>query len=390
MKFFHLSDLHIGRRLKDRSLREVQEDVLAQIIARAGAERPDAVVIAGDVFDRSDPAPEAVAMFDRFITALTSVLPSTPVMIIGGNHDSGERIDMYRHILDKQQVHVAGLLPQSEDEKLHKVTVEDEWGPVHFFLLPHVRPYEAKRALGEPESPRSYEQALTELIEREQPDLSQRNVLVAHQYVLPAGENAAKYDEERRARQEATKVGNIDAVSAKILSPFTYAALGHIHRPMDIAPNARYCGTPLAYSTSEAGQAKSISVVKLGSPGDAPAVSLLPLEPLHSVRVLKGRLEDVLREPSEDFVEIILTDEDDLNAMDTRARLYDAFPNILEHRHERGRVRSERKSSTSLDDLRALDPLSLCISFLEESGETPSEEDRAVLARIIGKMEDDS
>lgn len=391
MKFFHLSDLHIGRRLKDRSLREVQEDVLKQIAERAESESPDAVVIAGDVFDRSDPSPEAVSMFDQFITDLTTRRPDVPVMIVSGNHDSAERIDLYRHILRRHNVHVAGRLPQSETEKLHKVTLEDEWGPVNFYLLPHVRPYEAKKALGEPESEgRSYEQAVEELIAREHIRAGERSVLVAHQFVLPVGKNAQDYDEERRARHEVQRVGNSDAISARVLEPFSYAALGHIHRPMDVAANARYCGTPLAYSTSEAGQDKSISMVELKAPGQAPDVSLLPLEPLHRVRILKGRLEEILAQASEDFVEIVLTDDQDLNAMDTRKRIFDAFRNVLEYRHEKNARHRDKQGSKETADIQALDPLSLCIAFLEDGGDTPDEQDRVLLADVIGKVEADS
>lgn len=379
MKFFHLSDLHIGRKLNERNLREVQYHVFSQIIAHAASASPDAIVIAGDVFDRSDPSPEAVALFDSFITDLAKTLPGVPVMIVSGNHDSGERIDMYRHILNKQNIYVAGRLPRSADEKLHKVTLEDEWGPVHFYLLPHVKPGDARAVLGDEK--RTYEQAVEDLLAREEIDPNERSVLVSHQFILPKGRKPEEFDAERDARSEVRKVGNVDAISARVLKPFTYAALGHIHRPMDVADNARYCGTPLQYSISEAGQDKSITVVDLGQPGAQAKVSLLPLEPLHAVRRVEGLLDEVTKEHSLDYVQVILTDEEDLNPMDMRSRIKESFPNVLEYRHNQ-KKRQEKESSRSSAEIRRMDPLTLCVEFL---GDT-SEEDKAVLQKVIEKV----
>lgn len=384
MRFFHLSDLHIGRKLNDQSLREVQYDVFTQIISHAAAASPDAVVIAGDVFDKSDPSPDAVALFDSFITDLANALPGVPIMIVSGNHDSSERIDMYRGILNKQNIYVAGRLPRSQDERLHKVRIEDEWGPVNFYLLPHVKPGDAKAALGESDSARSYEQAVEELLAREEINPEERNVLVAHQFILPVGSKAEDFDKERDERSEVRKVGNVDAISARVVEPFTYVALGHIHRPMDVAENARYCGTPLQYSISEAGQDKSITVVDLKEPDAPPEVSLLPLKPLHAVRRVEGLLDEVTKEYSLDYVQVVLTDEEDLNPMDMRSRIKKAFPNVLEFRHNQKRRQQNRSNAVRPGgDVRDMDPLTLCMEFLGDA----SEEDEAVLRKIIERVE---
>ena len=375
MKFFHLSDLHIGLRLMNRDLREEQIDILRQITELAKAEKPDAVVIAGDIYDKAVPAAEAVEIFDGFMTELKKAVPKAEIMLISGNHDSGLRLNCFREILDEQKVHMIGLPPRTENEYIEKVTLTDEFGTLNFYLLPFVKPSMVKQIVGVDENGNnlSYDAALHRLIEREKVNTTERNVLVSHQFYLPVGGDAEKVD---RMDSEIRTVGNIDAVSADVLELFDYAALGHIHKPMKVGSEAyRYCGTPLACSVSEAGQQKGIIMVEMGSKNSV-KTTILPLKPLREVRIIKGSLEDVLAQACEDFVTVILTDKVDLDIMDMQDRIRMAFPYLLEIQRE---VLRKADYSDQMMAEKEQDPFKLCCSFLKDL----DDEEKAVLQDVI-------
>ncbi len=380
MKFFHLSDLHIGLKLMNRDFREDQEYILAEIIRLAVRERPDAVVIAGDIYDRAVPSADAVEIFDGFVAGLAEALPETVVMMISGNHDSGPRLDCFRSVLARQHVHMIGTPPQKEGEYIEKVTLEDAYGPVNFYLLPFVKPSMVKRIVGVDENGNnlSYDAALRRLIGREEIDRQQRNVLVSHQFYLPAGMKAEEMD-KLRTDSEIRTVGNVDQVGADVLELFDYGALGHIHKPMSVGrENWRYCGTPLAYSVSEAGQQKAVTMVEMGAKGDV-RLSVLPLEPLRQVRVIRGELSDVLTQQCGDYVTVILTDQRDLDVADMRDRLRDAFPYLLEIRRETVRRADYGGLSPAQ---KPQDPFELCCLFLGETDEA----DRTILRDVINTV----
>ena len=378
MKFFHLSDLHIGLKLFNRDLREDQEYILRQITDIAVREQPQAVVIAGDIYDKAVPSAEAVEVFDRFIAGLNSALPDTAVMMIAGNHDSGPRINCFRSVLSRQNVYMIGQPPRVEGEQIEKVILKDESGPVNFYLLPFVRPSMVKQLTGVDENGNnlSYNEALHRLIGREEIDPSQRNVIVSHQFYLPSGTDAEAVE---RMDSEVRTVGNIDQVSADILEQFDYAALGHIHKPMKAGSEfIRYCGTPLACSVSEAGQKKGIIMVELGDKGDR-KTTVLPLEPLRQVRVIRGELEEVLEQACGDYVTVILTDKEDMDAFDMQDKIRSAFPNLLEIRRETLR-RTDYERAYALQE--ELDPFELCCAFLNE----PDEDEKALLRDVINTV----
>ena len=378
MKFFHLSDLHIGLKLFNRDLREDQEYILRQITDIAVREQPQAVVIAGDIYDKAVPSAEAVEVFDRFIAGLNSALPDTAVMMIAGNHDSGPRINCFRSVLSRQNVYMIGQPPRVEGEQIEKVILKDESGPVNFYLLPFVRPSMVKQLTGVDENGNnlSYNEALHRLIGREEIDPSQRNVIVSHQFYLPSGTDAEAVE---RMDSEVRTVGNIDQISADILEQFDYAALGHIHKPMKAGSEfIRYCGTPLACSVSEAGQKMGIIMVELGDKGDR-KTTVLPLEPLRQVRVIRGELEEVLEQACGDYVTVILTDKADLDAFDMQDKIRSAFPNLLEIRRETLR-RTDYERAYALQE--ELDPFELCCAFLNE----PDEEEKALLRDVINTV----
>ena len=378
MKFFHLSDLHIGLKLFNRDLREDQEYILRQITDIAVREQPQAVVIAGDIYDKAVPSAEAVEVFDRFIAGLNSALPDTAVMMIAGNHDSGPRINCFRSVLSRQNVYMIGQPPKVEGEQIEKVILKDESGPVNFYLLPFVRPSMVKQLTGVDENGNnlSYNEALHRLIGREEIDPSQRNVIVSHQFYLPFGTDAEAVE---RMDSEVRTVGNIDQISADILEQFDYAALGHIHKPMKVGSEfIRYCGTPLACSVSEAGQQKGIIMVELGNKGDR-KTTILPLEPLRQVRVIRGELAEVLEQACGDYVTVILTDKADLDIFDMQDKIRSAFPNLLEIRRETLR-RTDYERAYALQE--ELGPFELCCAFLNE----PDEDEKALLRDVINTV----
>lgn len=379
MKFFHLSDLHIGLKLHNRDLGEDQAYILRQIIRLAAEERPDALVIAGDIYDRAVPPAEAVELFDRFITELTDTLPKLSVMLIAGNHDSGPRVGCLNAILSRQNVHMIGQPPRTKEEYMEKVVLRDQYGPVNFYLLPFVRPSMARRAVGdEEERALSYEETLRRLIARETLDPAQRNVIVSHQFYLPSG---SRPEDIERMDSEIPTVGNIDAVPADILEPFDYGALGHIHKPMKAGGEfCRYCGTPLACSVSEAGQEKSIVQVELGEKGDR-KVRLLPLKPLRQVKIIRGEFSQVLGQACQDYVTVILTDREDLDVLDMQDKLRSAFPYLLEIRREGIRRADYTNRRTAAKEP---DPFELCCSFL---GDT-DEEEREILRDVINSLQE--
>lgn len=383
MRFFHLSDLHIGLKLINRDLREDQEYILHQITELALRERPDAVVIAGDLYDRAVPSGEAVELFDHFMTELTGALPETVIMMIAGNHDSSARVNCFRSVLSRQNVYMIGIPPQKEDEHMEKVVLTDVHGKVNFYLLPFVKPSMVKQIVGTDENGNnlSYHETLRRMIAREQIDQTERNVFVSHQFYLPAGKTA---DEVERMDSEIRTVGNIDEVSADVLEPFDYAALGHIHKSMKVGNEYyRYCGTPLACSVSEAGQQKGVILVELGEKGDV-RTQVLPLQPLRQVRVIRGELQEVLEQACGDYVSVVLTDRVDLDISEMQDRIRNAFPRLLEIHREV--LRQADYSGGTAATQAELDPFELCCSFLKDADEGEKEVLRDVINTVLQEV----
>ncbi|MBQ7535376.1 MAG: exonuclease SbcCD subunit D [Stomatobaculum sp.] len=380
MKFFHLSDLHIGLKLMNHDLSGDQEHILREIIKLAEGEQPDAVVIAGDIYDKAVPSAEAVEMFDRFVSGLTAVLPEAEIMMISGNHDSAPRVNVFRSVLRRQRIHMIGVPPQRPEEHIEKVTLKDAWGNVNFYLLPFVKPSMVKAVTGTDGNGNnlSYDETLRRLIGRESIDPKERNVLVSHQFYLPAGQDPEKVE---RTESEIRTVGNIDQVRTDVLEPFDYAALGHIHKPMKAGSEYyRYSGTPLACSVSEAGQQKGVILVELQEKGEI-SLSVLPLTPLHEVRVIRGSLEEVLKQGCDDYVRVVLTDREDLDVIDMQDRVRHAFPNLLEIRREAVR---EADYSAEYTEEAALDPFELCCSFLKDL----DDEEQELLRNVINRVQE--
>lgn len=377
MKFFHLSDLHIGKQLYHYSLLAEQRHILKQVVELAEAERPDAVLIAGDIYDVPVPSGEAVALFDDFLSSLNHIVPQIPVLLIAGNHDSAKRIDFASSILAKHDVYIAGMPPTQPREHLKKVTLTDGFGEVDFYLLPFVKPGYVRKLFEE--EVKSYDLAVKKLLEREEIDTSRRNVLISHQFYTASGREPETCDSELRV------VGGIENVDTAVLGPFDYAALGHIHKGQKIGKEQyRYCGTPLPYSVSEAETEKSITVVELGEKGSAPNISRLPLKPLRQVRKLTGTLEELLAEATEkmrdDFVSITLTDE--VEAYHPKERLEEKFDRILEIRIDNERTRKILEFSG--EPLQDLNPYgAFRIFFQDMNGREMTGAEEAMLKEVL-------
>ncbi len=359
MKFFHLSDLHIGLKLMNRDFSADHEYVLNQVVEYAAREVPDAVVIAGDIYDRAVPSAEAVEIFDRFIVKLRAAVPDAEIMAISGNHDSAPRVDYFRNVLSRVKLRMVGQPPRTSDEFIEKISLTDGWGPVNFYLLPFVKPSMLRGVLDVGENAPSYDEALSSLLAREKIARNERNVLVSHQFYLPAGKRP---DEIERMDSEIRTVGDVDSVSARVLEIFDYAALGHIHKPMEVGGERfRYCGTPLASSVSEAGQAKGVIMVEMAEKGNV-KTSVLPLTPLRQVRVLRGTLDEVLASRCDDYVKVVLTEQVESQIPEILERLRFAFPFLLEVQREVRRMPQMR----SRDIKKGADPFELCCEFLKD------------------------
>lgn len=385
MKFFHLSDLHLGLKLHGRDLAADQSYVLDQIVKAAEERRPDAVVIAGDIYDRSMPSGEAMRLFDSFLTELRKHAPETEILVISGNHDNALRINTYRDLLESNGIHLIGLPPETPEDRIAHVTLTDEYGAVNFYLLPFVRPSMLRNTLNLEEGESlSYEEAIERLFEREEIRPEERNVLVSHQFYVPTGHSA---DEVERSETETRMVGNIDAVSTSLLDSFDYAALGHIHKPAAMgAASIRYSGTPMAYSFSESGQEKAVLEVNLAEKGSLHIASI-PLHPLHSIRVIKGTLEEVLREGTkegaDDYISVQLTERSPEGMYDLREKLQAIFPNILEIKYALSRPRTLREEIPAVDGRRTeFSPYDLCMEFLGEC----TEEEEQLLRDVLNEI----
>lgn len=379
MKFVHLSDLHIGKQLHRYNMSEEQRSVLRQIVELSCAQQPDAVIMAGDIYDSPVPSAEAVSIFDDFLTQLCRQLPKAAIFIIAGNHDSAKRIDFASSILAKHNVYIAGMPPIKPEEYIKRITLEDEYGEVDFYLLPFVKPAYVRHVFEEDIV--SYDAAVRRLLEREKIDTSKRNVLISHQFYTAGGAEPLTCDSEVRF------VGGIENVDVSVLEPFEYAALGHIHRPQKMGKEIyRYCGTPLQYSVSEAGENKSVTFVELNEKGSAPVLRELAIIPPRRVRRMEGTLAEILESVSEeerhDFVSITLKDE--VEAYLPKERLEEKFDHILEIRIDNARTR--KLLELEEEDIEQLKPYEAFVAFFEEmNGRAMTEQEDALLREIMNE-----
>ena len=382
MKFFHLSDLHIGKQLHRYNLKEDQQVILKEVITYAKELRPDAIVIAGDIYDKSVPSAEAVNVFDEFLTDLSEITPEIPILIISGNHDSPDRLKYASEILKRHHMYLAGNVPERPEEHIEKVTLHDAYGEVDFYLLPFMKPAYVKNIFVDG-TPETYSDAVKEIIKREKIDYKdKRNVLVSHQFYV--GEKA---ESPETCDSEVFSVGGIDNVDIGSVKEFDYVALGHLHGAQCIGkPEIRYCGTLLKYSVSESTQNKSLTVVTLKAKGEKPEIENYPLHPLRDVRKKKGTLDEIIKEAQEtekdDYISITLTDE--IDPYKPKEQLERIFSHILEIRVDNQRTRTKLKEMD--EELVMKDPFTSFAEFYKEmQGREMNGEEETIMKEIFDK-----
>lgn len=376
MKLIHLSDLHLGKRLNEFSLGEDQEYILNQILKIVEEEQPDAVVIAGDVYDKAIPSVEAVSMFDEFLVRLAGLRKH--IFVISGNHDSPERIAFGSRLLEETGIHLSPVYGGS----VESVTLEDEFGPVDFYPLPFVKPIHVRRFY--PEDPTdTYTQALSTAVAHMNLDEHRRNVLVTHQFVTGAS----------RSDSEEISVGGADNVDSAVFDHFDYVALGHIHSPQHCgSEKIRYCGTPLKYSFSEAKDTKSVTVAELKEKGNL-TIRTVPLKPLRELVELRGTFRELTDRNfyenttwTRDYVHLTLTDEEDIPDAVGKLRLI--YRNLMKLDYDNARTRSNAEiTGIQAEDTRS--PLELFAAFYELQNNQPMTAEQLVfLEELIARTEE--
>ena len=368
MKFIHLSDLHLGKRVNEFSMLEDQQYILTEILHIIDAENPDGVLIAGDVYDKSVPSAEAVALLDDFLVRLSR--RNLRVFLISGNHDSPERMAFGGRLMEGSGIHLAPVY----NGKVTPVTLTDEYGPVKVYLLPFVKPAHVRRCFPEQEIS-TYTDALDVAIQAMDVDPTGRNVLVTHQFVTGAA----------RCDSEELSVGGTDNVDVSVFDPFDYVALGHIHGPQQVGrATVRYCGTPLKYSFSEARHQKSVTVVELGAKGSV-SVRTVPLVPQRDLVELRGTYEELAFRGfyegtgyQEDYVHITLTDEEDIP--DAVRKLQIIYPYLMKLDYDNKRTRAEIRLD-GVEGAERKSPLELLEEFYQQQNGQPMGKEQRAFAR---------
>ena len=360
MRLLHLSDLHIGKQVNEFSLLEDQALMLETVVGIVEQRDVDAVIIAGDVYDRSAPSADAVACFDKFLSSLTDT--GAACFIIPGNHDSAERIAYAAHLLERNRVHIAPVY----DGTVVCRTLTDEYGETTFWLFPFIRPANVKRFFPDDDIP-DYTAAMQHVIEACDIDPTQRNVAIAHQFVTYSGIEPDRSDSE-------LSLGGIDNVDASVFDAFDYVALGHIHRPQRIGRDTvRYSGSLLKYSASEIRYPKSAPLVTLGEKGEVD-IELVPLIPARDMRQIKGPLKQLASEETvaglsrserDDYIHVVLTDE--FQPIDALSALRAVYPNVMSISFDNARTAAAQEECRSVaEDVDRIDPIDLFARFYRE------------------------
>ena len=349
MKFIHLSDLHLGKRVNEFSMIEDQKYILIQTINIIDDEKPDAVIIAGDIYDKSIPSEEAMLLFDDFLLRLSK--RNISVFVISGNHDSSVRLSDHSKLVVNQGIYLSPVY----DGTLKPVSMEDEYGEINVYMLPFIKPVVVKQYFSDEEI-LSYTDAVRVAIKHMNVDCNKRNVLVAHQFVLGAA----------TCESEEHIVGGLDSVSSDVFDCFDYVALGHIHGKQYIGrETVRYCGTLLKYSFSEKNHVKSVTVVDIKEKGNIDIREVM-LTPKRDLREIKGSYEDITNRKNyegtnvDDYVHIVLTDEEDV--IDAIGKLRTIYPNIMKLSYDNKRTR-ENNVLTEAGAIEEKSPLELFEDF---------------------------
>lgn len=376
MKFVHLSDLHIGKRFGEASLIEDQEYILNNIIKIIDEEKPNAVIIAGDVYDKAVPSAEAVQLFDAFLCNLSE--RKLQVFVISGNHDSPERIAFGSRLMNKSGIYMSPVY----DGTITPVEIEDEYGKVLIHMLPFVKPAHVRNVFPDAEI-QGYTEALRCVINNMNIDSNCRNILITHQFVTGAETSGS----------EELSVGGSDNVDVSVFDAFDYVALGHIHRAQRVGrETVRYSGTPLKYSFAECNHKKSVTVVEMGSKGEV-VIRLVELVPKRDVREIKGLYSEITRRDfyaetsCDDYLHVILTDEEDIP--EALGKLRVIYPNIRSLDYDNKRTRGSGIIEDACE-VANKSPLDIFAEFYEKRNSQPmSEVQTKFVKSLIERIEEE-
>ena len=374
MKIIHLADLHIGKRVNEFSMIDDQKHILNQILEIIDKEKPDAVIIAGDVYDKQVPSIEAVELLDSFISDISK--RKTTTFIISGNHDSAERLAFGSSLMAMGKIYISPVY----NGKISKYTLKNDFGSANFYLLPFVKPNHVKRFFPD-EKIESYTDAIRVVVDNLKLDTSEINILIAHQFVTGAS----------RTESEEISVGGLDNVDASVFEDFDYVALGHIHRPQKIGTERiRYCGTPLKYSFSEVNDTKSVSIIEINSKEDF-NLRTIPLVPKRDMRKIRGTYEELITKTSyentntDDYIHVTLTDE--FNVVDAIQKLRVIYKNIMKLEYDNMRTRESRK--INLDDMviENKNPLEIFSEFYKlQNNKEMNDEQKEIIKKIMEEV----
>ena len=371
MKFMHLSDLHLGKRVNEFSMLEDQVYILNKIVNIIDLEKPAAIILAGDIYDKPIPPAEAVELFDDFLYKLSQ--RNLKVFIISGNHDSAERIAFGARLFDKTGIYMSPVYTGN----ISPIEMSDEFGKINIYMLPFIKPVHVRRYFPDTEIT-SYTDAVSTVIENMHLDTGIRNILITHQFVTGAS----------RTESEDISVGGSDNVNADVFFDFDYVALGHIHRSQSCGSEyIRYSGTPLKYSFSESKDTKSITVVDIKEKGNI-KLDFIPLTPLRDMVEIKGTYDDLMLKSfyenttyPDDYVHITLTDENDILDVITRLRV--VYKNIMKLDYDNQRTRSNSEINL-INDMESKSPLELFDIFYDSrNGQPLNNEQREFMESII-------
>ncbi len=375
MKFIHLSDLHLGKKVNEFSIIEDQEYILKEILTIIGDEAPDGILIAGDVYDRTVPSEEAMELWDDFLTSLAE--KKVPVFVISGNHDSAIRLSDHSTLVKQAGIH---LSPKYDGTVSH-YQMEDAFGPVHIYMLPFIKPAVVREAfrdkLPKEEEIKDYTDACRVAIAHMNVNTKERNILIAHQMIIGSA----------RCDSEEVSVGGLDGVDVKVFDDFDYVALGHLHGKQKVGRDTvRYAGSPLKYSFSEKDHVKSVTVVELGDKGSV-SIRERILTPKRDLREIRGTYDELMTKTNyegtntEDYIHAVLTDENDV--IDAIARMRVVYPNLMKLSYDNKRTRRQQVV-TDAENVEKKTPLELFEEFYEkQNNQSMTEEQKKLSQELI-------
>lgn len=387
MKIFHTGDWHIGKSVNGFYMTEDQEFIMKQLYEEIQKEKPDVVLIAGDLYDRSVPPVQAIELLNKVLGKIVKEL-KTPIIALAGNHDSNERIDFACELLSESGLYISGTLKR----EIHKITIKDEHGPVNFYPIPYADP-PVVRDLFEDEGIKNHDGAMKKIVDSIVNNINkdERNVAIAHGYVsYMKNDGEVAVDLEESESEKPLSIGGTALINAAYFDAFSYTALGHLHGPQKVGTNKmRYAGSPLKYSFSETKQKKGITIVNLDEKGEV-EIDFHEFKPRRDFRIITGELKELIKhdvsslDNKEDYIKVVLKDKGEI--LDPMSKLRSVYPNVMElTREDRIKITS---TGTVAVNVREKSKLSLFDNFYEDIiGEKCSEEETQVMVKIIERAE---